>query len=212
MNARRHGPSAQARRDALLQATVEIVAEQGMAAVTHRSVTERAGLPLATVSYFFSSIDDLPREALRTFMARERDAQTALADEVATGTMSADEMGRTLAAANRPRLPNWLAHVESLLHAARHPEFRDPVHDALESSWAVARAVVRAVGAPEAEAAAPALTALAHGLALDQLAVGTIDDKASYQAFRALILGYLLDNGQESLALSLAHAKRQEDD
>lgn len=206
MNARRHGPSAQARRNALLRATVEIVAEQGMAGVTHRAVTERAGLPLATASYFFSSIDELAKESLLTFMAEEQAAQTATAEQLAAHTMSADEMGRMLAAANRPRLPDWLAYCEALLHAARHPEFREAAQDALESSWTVARAVVRAVGAPEAEAAAPVLTALAHGLALDQMAVGAVDDDTYYRAFRALLLGYLLDNGHADLALSLARA------
>ncbi|MCW4352219.1 TetR family transcriptional regulator C-terminal domain-containing protein [Hoyosella sp. YIM 151337] len=210
MTARRHGPSAQARRDALLRATLEIVAERGVAAVTHRAVTERAGLPLATVSYFFSSIHELEAEALRVFMADECATQTAAAEHLASQQLTADEVGRELTAATAPRYPETPAFMESLLHAARSEEFRDAVRDALAGSRAVAAAALQAVGTPNPEAVAPALTALAHGLALNQLAVpGDIDEETSYQAFRALVLGYLLQSGHRDLALSLIDAESE---
>jgi hypothetical protein len=51
------------------------------------------------------------------------------------------------------------------------------------------------------------MTALAHGLSLHQLAdPGSIGDDTSYQAFRALLLGHLLDTGHQELALALAGA------
>ena len=56
-----------------------MAAERGAAGVTHRAVTERAGVPLATASYFFSSIDDLVAEALRTFVADEAQRLSDLA-------------------------------------------------------------------------------------------------------------------------------------
>lgn len=212
MTARRHGPSAQARRDALLRATVEIVAERGVAAVTHRAVTERAGLPLATVSYFFSSIDELEAEALRVFVAAERETQTAVAERLAAQRLTADEVGRALTAATAPRYPDTLAFFESLLHAARSEGFRDAVREALEASRSVAAAALHAVGAPDPESVAPALTALAHGLALQQSAVpDSVDEAMSYQAFRALVLGYLLESGHRDLALSLARDPGRED-
>ena len=61
--------SAQRRRAALLAAAAELAAETGAGAVTHRAVAQRAGLPLSTTSYFFSSIDELVTEALRTHAA-----------------------------------------------------------------------------------------------------------------------------------------------
>ncbi|MFC9897102.1 TetR/AcrR family transcriptional regulator [Nocardia sp. NPDC127579] len=205
MTSRRHGPSAQARRDALLRATVEIVAERGVAAVTHRAVTERAGLPLATVSYFFSSISELETEALRVFVAEERATQVAAAECLAAEQLTADAVGRALTAATAPRYPDSLAFFESLLHAARSEDFRDAVREALDASRAVANAALQAVGAPDPETVAPALTALAHGMALHQLAVpGSIDESGSFQAFRALVLGYLLQSGHTDLALALA--------
>ena len=41
-------PRSQPRRDALLDAAVEVVGKHGLAGTTHRSVTEAAGVPLAT--------------------------------------------------------------------------------------------------------------------------------------------------------------------
>ena len=55
----------QPRREALLAAAVQVVGSQGLAGTTHRSVTEAAGVPLATASYYFSSIDELVAEARR---------------------------------------------------------------------------------------------------------------------------------------------------
>ena len=52
------------RRDELLAATIELFAEGGSRAVTHRAVARRAGLPPATTTYYFASIEELLREAL----------------------------------------------------------------------------------------------------------------------------------------------------
>ncbi|MFC8386695.1 TetR/AcrR family transcriptional regulator [Nocardia sp. NPDC057272] len=202
---RRHGPNALARRDALLRATVEVAAERGTAGVTHRAVTERAGLPLATVSYFFPSIEELAEEALRTFTEAEAAVQIGLAEQLADAQNTPDEVAQAFAAAAAPRLPETMAMFEAYLHAARKPEFREPVAAALDALRTIAAAAVRAAGAPDPEAAAPAFTALAHGFALHQLAApDSVEPGAVHAASRALFLGYLLDNGYTDLALDLA--------
>src|SRR5690606_7224089 len=94
---RRHRPSAQARRDALLRAAVEVAAERGAAGTTHRAVTERAGLPLATASYFFASIDDLVAEALRTFVTEEAARLEDLAEQLGGDAHHPDEIAAALA-------------------------------------------------------------------------------------------------------------------
>lgn len=42
-----------------------IARERGIAAVTHRTVAERAGVPLGSTTYYFTSIDDLLAQAIR---------------------------------------------------------------------------------------------------------------------------------------------------
>jgi AcrR family transcriptional regulator len=53
-----------ARREALLDAVLRIVAEAGADAVTHRRVAEVAGLPLASTTYWFQSKEHLLTAAL----------------------------------------------------------------------------------------------------------------------------------------------------
>ncbi|MCU1649836.1 MAG: putative transcriptional regulator, partial [Pseudonocardia sp.] len=51
-----HRASGQARRAQLLQAAVEVIAEQGVGGASHRAIATRAGMPLSTTSYFFASL------------------------------------------------------------------------------------------------------------------------------------------------------------
>ncbi|HVV09632.1 TetR/AcrR family transcriptional regulator [Amycolatopsis sp.] len=52
-------PKGERRRSALIEAAAELLAEGGFDAIRHRAVAERAGLPLASTTYYFDSLDDL---------------------------------------------------------------------------------------------------------------------------------------------------------
>jgi DNA-binding transcriptional regulator YbjK len=47
-----------------VSAAAELLAEGGFEAVRHRAVAQRAGLPLASTTYYFSSLDDLIARAV----------------------------------------------------------------------------------------------------------------------------------------------------
>ncbi len=47
-----------------MSAAAELLAEGGFEAVRHRAVARRAGLPLASTTYYFSSLDDLIARAV----------------------------------------------------------------------------------------------------------------------------------------------------
>jgi DNA-binding transcriptional regulator YbjK len=57
-------PKGERRRYALLSAAAELLCEGGFEAVRHRAVARRAGLPLASTTYYFSSLDDLLASAV----------------------------------------------------------------------------------------------------------------------------------------------------
>ena len=57
-------PKGERRRYALVNAAAELLCEGGFEAVRHRSVARRAGLPLASTTYYFSSLDDLIAKAV----------------------------------------------------------------------------------------------------------------------------------------------------
>ncbi|WP_157517192.1 TetR/AcrR family transcriptional regulator [Mycobacterium sp. MS1601] len=52
-------PKGERRRYALVRAAAELLCEGGFEAVRHRAVASRAGLPLASTTYYFASLDDL---------------------------------------------------------------------------------------------------------------------------------------------------------
>src|SRR5262249_13965204 len=108
----------QPRRDALLAAAVEVVGTEGLAGTTHRAVTEAAGVPLATASYYFSSIGELVAEALREFVQRR--AAEMMAPELGDlhGVLTpGDVAGWYAAKVMELDLPHRLAFYEVLVNA-----------------------------------------------------------------------------------------------
>lgn len=57
-------PKGERRRHALISAAADLLREGGFDAVRHRAVARRAGLPLASTTYYFSSLDDLLIQAV----------------------------------------------------------------------------------------------------------------------------------------------------
>ncbi|MBA2951792.1 TetR/AcrR family transcriptional regulator [Streptomyces himalayensis] len=55
------------RRERIITATLDLIAEEGIARVSHRKIATRAGVPLGSMTYHFSGMDDLLREAFGRF-------------------------------------------------------------------------------------------------------------------------------------------------
>ena len=64
-------PKGERRRHALIGAAAELLCAGGFDAVRHRSVARRAGLPLASTTYYFSSLEDLVVQAVEYTGAQE---------------------------------------------------------------------------------------------------------------------------------------------
>ncbi len=166
---RRHGAGALQRRGALLRAGMELAGERGMAGVTHRAVAERADVSLATTSYFFASLDDLLMEATRHFVAERAAELQAQAAELATA--SPRDFGANFARAlNTGEHVRALAQIEAYLYAARHPDARPVVSEALTNYTAVAETTLATMGFSRACDRARAFVALSDGFSLHRLA------------------------------------------
>src|SRR6478752_6153549 len=61
-----------ARRTALVQAALRVVARDGVAAATTRRIVAEAGMPLASFHYVFASRDELMAELIETVVAGEQ--------------------------------------------------------------------------------------------------------------------------------------------
>lgn len=55
----RRQPRGAARRDAIVEAAAALVVEAGPSTLTHRTIAQRADVPLAATTYYFASLDDL---------------------------------------------------------------------------------------------------------------------------------------------------------
>ncbi|MFC7849448.1 TetR/AcrR family transcriptional regulator [Arthrobacter sp. NPDC057388] len=71
MSVRRHDPN---RRQRIIEVALDVIAEHGVAATTHRKVAQAADVPLGSLTYHFTGLDDLLAAAF-----------TKLADDTADG-------------------------------------------------------------------------------------------------------------------------------
>ncbi|CAM5488856.1 hypothetical protein SGRI78S_04750 [Streptomyces griseus subsp. griseus] len=67
------------RRDRIIDAVLDLIVDEGVAGVSHRKVAARAGVPLGSMTYHFSGMDELLHEAFTRFSGDER--QQRLAEE-----------------------------------------------------------------------------------------------------------------------------------
>lgn len=72
-------PKGAARRTALLDGMLRVLERDGPTGVTHRSVAAEAGVPVASATYYFASLDDLFLAGLRKSTIDQLDLFTPLA-------------------------------------------------------------------------------------------------------------------------------------
>ena len=66
------------RRDALIAAALDLVAEGGPAAATVRAIAQRAGVTPGLIRHYFRTKEDLTRSAYRAVMERMNTANAAV--------------------------------------------------------------------------------------------------------------------------------------
>ncbi len=108
----------QQRKTLILDAALEVIARDGASALTHRSIAEQAGIPLASVSYHFDGIDAVLINALE----RATDDLAAELRASPPGSTPA-ELADLLARELRAQRSLWIAGYELYLLAARRPGF-----------------------------------------------------------------------------------------
>lgn len=155
------------RRDALLAAAIELFAEGGSRAITHRAVAARAGLAPATTTYYFESIGDLIRTALSSHIASwtsDLDAFTEIDFEI---DISLDDAAQLIGAVFVQRGPEVAAlELSIFLAAAREPSLQDVAARALESLQTFAATMLGRVGVVDAPQLAASIMALIVGAAV----------------------------------------------
>ncbi len=188
------------RRALLLRAAREVIAERGVGATTHRAIAEAAGVPPATTTYYFATLDELLEDALRAFVAEEVARLEALGTRVGAMAGGADEVIRAVAAEvvafKRRDGAAAVAQFDLYVEASRRPALRAAVAAALAAYRALALRMLLAVGCAEAEArvAAPLVVALMDGLGIHDVAVPEPDrHERLVEGLRRLVSAFGVD-------------------
>ncbi|MER7082749.1 transcriptional regulator, TetR family [Saccharopolyspora kobensis] len=115
------------RKQELIEATLRVVARDGVAGVSHRTVSREAGLPATAAAYYFNGIEDLLTEALTRCMDEDAERMRVLAERADGGADSLRALAELMTEVVA-RSAHLLAEYELYLRAARDPRLRPPTH------------------------------------------------------------------------------------
>ena len=176
-----------ARRRAIVAATLELLRDGGPGAVTHRAVARAADVPLGATTYYFSSKADLLEHALEQLAGEEVARLGALADALDLSGISEAERPAAVAAALAPALraehAMMLPKFGVYLEAARGSELRDATGRWMAAFRGLAVAALAEAGVRDAEDAAAILVAAIDGMIIHRLA--TSDEPIEEPVLRA---------------------------
>jgi DNA-binding transcriptional regulator YbjK len=186
----------QHRRTTLLEAAADLLLEQGVSAVTHRAVAARAALPLASTTYYFTSLQDLRDQALRRladrWLQRSRAALAALPQRLDSAKDVARALVRVVTGAD-PTADTPPHHLfvmyERYLEAGRHPPLRPLVVAYNDELATLAQEVLQRGGLPSSQQNARLALAVVDGALITALAEGQQPTPTAAKALATLIAG-----------------------
>lgn len=160
--------------ETILEATLAIIGERGLEAVTHRAVASAAGVSLGAISHHFASRESLLAESLAYAAAGEVERLDRLALDLQARAFDTKEwvaaMAKALARDLERHRTRRLVQYELMLACARTPRLRELARAWREAHLRVAEVGLRAAGSRSPEAHAHLLVAALTGLLVKQLA------------------------------------------
>ncbi|MET9443587.1 TetR family transcriptional regulator [Streptomyces sp. NPDC006610] len=122
------------RRERILAAALDLIAEEGVAGVSHRKIAARAGVPLGSMTYHFDGMDQLLREAFGRFT----DHIVAVFDAYLSAPATRDEAREAVAdlvhALSEGSRRDLVVTQELYTLAARRPAYRELTHEWMRRS------------------------------------------------------------------------------
>jgi DNA-binding transcriptional regulator YbjK len=121
-------PKGERRRYALVSAAADLLCEGGFDAVRHRAVARRAGLPLASTTYYFSSLDDLIAKAVEHVGLREAEqlrARVAVLSRRRRGAEATADLLVDLLVGDASVSEALISRYERYIACARQPGLRE---------------------------------------------------------------------------------------
>lgn len=157
-------------RDALITATIRIVAAQGLGKLTYRAVAQEAGVTHGTVQHHFANLDALLEAALEycVRVSLAGSSQPPESDRI-------DDYVATLGDSVRATLDEQVFQYELVLESRRHPELRPHVDRYYENYRAATRASLLRMGLPHDIHTVDIVFSALDGLVFRAVALGAGD-------------------------------------
>lgn len=122
------------RRSRIIDVALDVIAEHGVAGTTHRKVAEAADVPLGSMSYHFSGMDELLIEAFRRLAA----TVSARFTELLVAAQTPDEARQAVVAiitdTSWTNTRHLLLSYELYAFGARNPALQTVMRDWMEAS------------------------------------------------------------------------------
>ncbi len=176
-------------RQALIDATVRVVARKGLRGLTYREVAEEAGVTYGLVSHHFGSRDALVQETLKHAF-RESLALSFLQRPA----VSVDDFGRGLAEAVAATEDQQVFEYEMGLEARRRPEMLAELRAVYEEYVTLVERQLRAIGIDRDRGFARLIFATLDGLVLQQVFFGRPEETRAGIEQLATVLATLADD------------------
>lgn len=118
---RRYDPG---RKERILDAALEVIAEHGVAGTTHRLIAATAGVPLGSLTYHFTGLEELRAQAFARLATRVSAAYAAHFEDVHSTSELIEALTDLVHDAAGADAAEWAATYELYLAALRDPELR----------------------------------------------------------------------------------------
>ena len=159
-------------RDRALDAALELVGEQGIRALTHARVDERAGLPKGSTSNWFRTRDALVAGVVAWLAETERAEFAATeAPPVETPEQLVEALSSMIAFQTGPRASRTRARYALFLEGAGDPDLLEPLLTQRRIFVEWTAALLARIGARTPDEAVRALMAAGDGLVLHRVTV-----------------------------------------
>ncbi|QQR38414.1 TetR/AcrR family transcriptional regulator [Devosia rhizoryzae] len=162
------------RRDAIADAAIEIIATEGLRALTHRAIDGRLGYPAGSTSYYLRTRQALIEAVVSRLSTRTFDelGQEASAPAPRDADVAAKAIAALVVSMTESRPLDHLARYALRIDLVKEPDLHKLITDESpirQRLLAAGTATLRGVGVPEPQLHAQDLVALVDDLIFDRL-------------------------------------------
>jgi DNA-binding transcriptional regulator YbjK len=150
------------RKSRIVDATIDVIAEHGVAGTTHRRIAAAADVPLGSLTYHFTGLDDLLAQAFQRHAERMSPRYEAHFDGVESRADLIEAVTDLIHGDAGADTRDWAIAYELYLAALKHPALRSITESWMRRSRAVLERYVDPV-------TARGLDALVEGLVMHMM-------------------------------------------